>query len=768
MVVGAGLLMAGAVGVPASAAAVGSVAGVFTDHAGAPVADAWVVAWSAADGAYLAGSSTDSAGRYDLAGVPEGGVRLSFQAGTLVQWAPGVLGQEAGRVFPVTGGSTITVDERQRPVGLVEGVVTGADGAPAAWVRVDVRDLAGDSHAYGFTDDAGRYRVGVWVGDHHVGFGPETARQWAPRAVTEDGAGKVAVAAGASVRVDERLLPTGTIRGRLSVAGGGPLPSAEILLYAGDRRIYAGSSDEHGDYSVPVLPGDYVVAFRADPDGVEQFVPGAVDRGKGRVHTVAAGQTVVADDSVLGPASVSGRLVAADGRAQAGFEVFVMSTDDQYSYGATTAADGTWRVDDVHPSDYRVSFTNPAGSRTQWAYGKSTAGGAGVFAVGGGARVTVDDTWLTGATLIVKATDEATGAPVGDFCVEVAAGGGFDKGCSIGGTAIVTDLSPGVATVDVLPGEPTYLLRDEDTPVTLTSGQAATVTVPLGAGGKVTLSSADSGSGAAVEETCFVLMAPGGGGLPDGVGDCTTADGRVTGAAVAPGTYQAFAIAPGDYGHQWVGADGGTGDQQAAARIVVETGRTVVAPAARLDRAGAVTGVVTGAHGSPVADADVSLTAWGFGAGPVHSATTDERGRYRIGKLGPYAWPLSFTTAGHPRQWSGNTGDRFQADRVPVTAGAEAAYDMALTGGPALTGRVTVTPGKPATDWRLTAVNAVTGDPMAEFDSYDQGPDGTYTMPVSGGQPVRIRWSVAGQTGWYAHPIDLPGAGTTRVDVTVG
>jgi hypothetical protein len=767
-----GLLMAGVVAAPASAAGVGSVSGVFSDHAGAPVADAWVVAWSAEDGGYLAGSSTDGAGRYELAGVPAGGVRLSFQAETLVQWAPGVLSQEAGRVHQVAGGSTVTVDERQRPVGAVSGVVTGADGEPAAWVQVGVRDLANDSDAYGYTDESGRYRVSVWVGDHHLGFGPESAKQWAPRAAGEDGARTFAVAAGATVRVDERLLPTGTIRGRLTAVDGSALPGAEILLYAGERRIFAGATNEEGDYSFAVLPGDYVVAFRGDPSGEEQYVPGAVDRAKAKVQTVAAGQTVVADDAVLGPASVSGRLVAADGRPQAGFEVFVMSTDDQYGYGATTGTDGRWRVDDVHPSDYRVSFTNPAGTRTQWAYGKNTADGAEVFIVDGGASVTVDDTWLTGATLIVKATDQVTGAPVGDFCVQVAAGGGFDQGCAAGGTAIVTDLSPGAATVDVLPGESTYFLRDEGNPVTLASGQAATVSVPLGTGGKVSFTASDSGAGTAVEETCFVLMALDGGGLPDDVGDCTTAQGRVTGGAVAPGTYEAFAVAPGDYGHQWVGPGGGTGDQNSAARIVVEAARTVAAPAARLDRAGSITGVVTGADGAPIADADVSLTAWSFGAGAVHSVTTDDRGRYRIGKLGPYAWPLSFTAAGHPRQWSGNTGDRFQAARVPVTAGAAATHDQKLTGGAALTGRVTVPAGPPATGWRLTAVNAVTGDHMAEFDSYDQGTGGTFTMPVLGGQPVKIRWLATGEgntikTGWYAHPIEVPDTGTKRVDVTL-
>ncbi|SFF41293.1 Carboxypeptidase regulatory-like domain-containing protein [Actinoplanes philippinensis] len=778
----AGLLLAGGLTAPAAAAAgAGAVEGVFTDHAGAPIADAWVVAWGAEDGSYLAGTGTDATGRYRLTDVPQGPVKLSFQTESLLQWAPGALSQETGQVYQVPAGGTLTVDERRRPTGVIEGAVTGPDGSPAAWIPVDVRDLADDSRASTYTDDAGKYRLTVWAGDHHVGFGPDAAKQWAPRATSEDEAGRVSVAAGATVAVDEALLPTGTFRGRLSAVDGSPLAWAEVLLYSGDRRIHGGYTGDDGTYAFPVLPGGYVLGFQADPNGAEQYIPGAVDRSRATVHTVAAGQTVVADDAVLKPASVSGRLTGPDGTGKADFQVSVTSTDDEHGYGATTTADGSWRVDDVFPSDYRVSFTNPSGSRTQWAHGRSNSGDAAVITVEGGAQVVVDDTWLTGATLAVRAVDEVTGAPVTDFCVQVEASGGFDQGCAVGGTATVADVTPGAALVDVVPGEDTYFLRDRGNPVTLVTGETATITVPLAKGGKVSFAVTDRATGRPAPETCFVLTTIGGGGLPDGYGDCTGSQGTSTSAALAPGTYEAFAVAPDEYGHQWVGRTGGTGDQKAAARIVVEADRTVPAPPVLLDRAGSITGVVEGADGAPIEDADVSLTAWGFGPGPIHSVHTDDRGRYTIGKLGPYAWPLSFTAPGHPRQWSGNVGDRFTAAAIPVTAGATATYDITLATGATLAGKVVVPAGLPADGWRLTVTNAVTGDQMADFDSSGQGPGGTYRMPVIGGQPVRISWIATGQgntvkTGWYdratsrddAKRVNLPASGTKRVTVTLG
>jgi hypothetical protein len=750
------------------------------DHSGAPITDAYVAVWGA-DGSYIDDAPTDAQGRYLLPAVPEGAVRLSFQSESLVQWAPQALSQDAAQVYQVPADGTLTVDVQRLPAGVMSGVVTGADGAPAPWAPVDVHHLAHDTHVYAYTDDAGRYSVSVWAGDHRVGFGPDTAKQWAPRTLDERSADTFAVAAGATVRVDETLLPTGKFRGRLTAVDGGPLVWIEVMLYAGDRRIHAGWTGEDGVYEFPVLPGDYVLSFQRDVNVAEQFIPGQVDRAKATVHTVAAGQTVVADDSVLRPASVSGRLVDSGGRPQVDFHVYVSSTDDQHGYGAVTGSDGEWRVDDVQPADYRVSFSNPSMARTQWAYGKSVAADAQAITVAAGASVTVDDTWLPGATLTVKAVDEVTGAPVTNFCVDVEAGSGLAEGCASGGTATVTDLAPGPASVAVVPGEKTYFLRDDGNPVTLVAGESASVTVPLAKGGKVSFSAVDGVDGKAVPRTCFVLLQRGRGGLPDGGGNCGGALGKATSGTLAAGTYDVFAVAPGTYGHQWVGATGGTGDQRSAARVVVTADKTVAAPVARLDRAGSISGVVKGSDGTPIEDADVSFTAWSLGAGSSHSVTTNKRGRYTIGKLGPYAWPLSFTAAGHPRQWSGNVGNRFKAVHIPVVAGATATYDMALTSTSTLTGKVVVPADLPATGWRLTLVNAVTGDQMAEFDSYVQEPGGKFTVRVAGPQQVKVHWSARNEAGldadgWHDHATDqasakgvsIPASGTRKVTVTLG
>jgi hypothetical protein len=413
----------------------------------------------------------------------------------------------------------------------------------------------------------------------------------------------------------------------------------------------------------------------------------------------------------------------------------------------------------------------------QWAYGAGTAADATLITVEAGASVTVDDTWLPGATLVINAVDATTGAPVNDFCVWVMAPRDAE-GCTTGSQVTVSDLPGGSFLVSVSPGASSYYLANSDVPVTLTAGQTTTVSVPLKLGGKIEFTATDRKTGTPVKDTCGALIVLGRGGIGEGAGNCTDATGKSITSGMSAGTYELFAAAPGSYGHQWVGKNGGTGDQRAAARIVVEPGKTVRAPAVRLDKAGAITGVVADAAGAPLGG-DVAFSAWG-GAGPIWNTEIGAGGRYTLGKLGPYAWPLVFTIPEYPRQWSGHQGNRFEAETVRVVAGRTTRYNFTPVQGATLTGTVTL-PSAPTADWRLDVANAVTGDQMGVFDSTSDGSGGTYSIDLIGSQDVKIAWQYSqtdtSRSGWYdqatdittATTVGIPANGGTRVlDLTLG
>nr|WP_296073517.1 carboxypeptidase regulatory-like domain-containing protein [uncultured Actinoplanes sp.] len=776
--VAVGVLVAGAFAAPALAAT-GTVQGVFTTSTGTPIAGAGVTVYSG-EGDWLADTTTNTAGSYRLSGVTAGGVQLQFNNNGLEHWSPGVRDQEHATTYSLAAGGTLTVNETQPATGTIAGRFSDASGGPVPYANITVKDVGSWAWLYGYTDEQGAYSIEALPGSYKVSFKWDSAEQWAVQAAGEDAATVVTVTAGRTTTVDDHKLATGTAGGHLTASDGSPLADARITLRRGEEQVGWATTDEEGNYSLgEALSGDGYTVSYAVSDGPEIYVPGTADPAKARKITIVAGQQTTIDDTQPLPATVHGTLAGTDHSPKAGYQVTVAlaSNDNWVQFNGTTDADGTWTVRGVPPGDYRVSFVGPDGGRSQWAYGKSSEETASLIPVPGGGDVTVDDTWLAGATLVVDAVDATTGAPVTDYCVSITSPGD-GSGCATTGSRItITDLPGGDYQLSATPGEGSYYLFTGSQPVTLTPGETTTATIKPTLGGKVTFTATDHVSGTAVDRVCPVFMMLGHGGLPDGYDNCTDTTGKGTSNSMAAGTYEMYAVAPAGYGDQWVGSNGGTGDQQAAARIKVTPGRTVRAPAALLDQAGTIAGVVTDAAGKPLAGMDVAWSAWGD-AGPSRDTETDAQGRYTITDLGPYAWPLLFGGAGYPRQWSGHVGNRYQAETVSVLPSGTTTYNFTPVAGSTLKGTVTAPAGA---TWRIHVFNAATGDQMGTFDSTAAGPGGTYELKVIGGQQVKIDWSWyvgdSGHHGWYDNSADIVTAtkvgipadgGTKRLNLTLG
>ncbi|MFY1659916.1 hypothetical protein [Micromonospora sp. WMMD1274] len=485
---------------------------------------------------------------------------------------------------------------------------------------------------------------------------------------------------------------------------------------------------------------------------------GAAEEPAGVLHL-----TVTAPDGSPSPGSVD--VVAAD----SSYDVQLLQLDEA----------GQLRVE-VPAGDYKIAISPayvdpdlPDDSLRQWVPGRTDWAGAGTVRVSAGGTTDVSERLLTPSPLTLRARDAVTGAPIDRVCVYV----DTRRNLCDDGEVTVPPLVPGPQEVRVYTDGDSHLPRD--TTVTVLADGSGSAVVDLTPAAHVVSRVVDAATGAPVAGACVTPAPAGTGELPHNPGRyCSDASGNVRVGLVEAGSWNLFARPAGGsaYGAQWVGATGGTGDTKQARVVTLRAGQTVTVPPIRLDRAGVVTGTVTSAAtGRPATSGAVTLAPesgfflnWGV--------KLDAQGRYRIDWLGPYAWPLLYTTADNATQWSGGFALRGKAVPVTVRAGATTVYDLAVRRGVLVTGRLVDPEGRPVVA-ELTVRNARTREVIGYTLDLDR--DGEYALRVLGPQPVTVGWlwtpPYVSYAGWYdgaARPADatevtLPGNGTLRLDVQV-
>ncbi|MCA2217422.1 carboxypeptidase regulatory-like domain-containing protein [Jidongwangia harbinensis] len=767
----AGLLAIGGWANPVQAAATGTVTGTFRSAEGEPVNGALVSAFTTAN-RVITVVLTGADGRYRMDAVPAGPVKLKFDRNNLVQWAHQAPDFASAALLEVAAGETIVADETQLPAGTIRGTVSAPAGGPATEFSTYAYPEDGTAPIRGDTLADGRYSISVPAGRWRVGVSSDvTGFQYVPQVKQRENATVFTVETGQAVVADETLLPLGAVQGTLEYSGGRPVVERSVKLWRDDTVVSSQFSGDDGSYYFRGLePGEYLVSWE-NSDHTQTYVPGTLHRDQADRIPVRAGETTTANTRDVESAVVRGTLTTADGAPVPNAFVLVKAVAGGRSYADVTGRDGTWEVDNIDPENYRISFENNASDVTQYAYGTASADQARVFALAPGSTTTVDDTWVLGNTLRVTATDAADGGPADGFCVSVGTWSGY---CTDSAVVTIPGLAAGPTTIRVLPLSSSDYLPSGPVPVTVAEGGTTPLTVPLTEGGRVSVEVVDRATGTGQKQWCVVLVSPGEGGKPRG-GDsgCTHRNGRLTTYAVPAGTYQMFvrSTAGLSLGAQWVGENGGTGDQKEAATFKVKVGKTTKRPQVLLDPSGEIRGTLRDPAGAPMPEANVDLIAWPLGTTPPYQDTFPD-GSYRIYALGPYQWPIVFTPKGGtvPRQMSGGTGNRFQAERITVQPKTVTTYDATLSAGSTLTGTVTVAPGRPSfTGGRITAVNAATGDVLAVADFTGQG--GTYRMPIIGGGAVLLRWSLNGgpaASGSWPDKVTVPKSGTKTLDLTIG
>ncbi|HEX6501015.1 MAG TPA: carboxypeptidase regulatory-like domain-containing protein [Micromonosporaceae bacterium] len=671
--------------------------------------------------------------------------------------------------------------------GSLSGRLLDAAGNPVAGTAVTAISTT-DWSTVGYAQTAadGTYSIpSVSAGTVYVSFQPPAApEQWAYGKKQQWSADQITVTVGTDTVVDDTLLPSGMLSGTVTTPTGSPASNVDVIaINQDDYSQTSASTDWYGNYRLPVFAGKYKVEFQVGYGQVE-YAPRQVASSKATVFTVSDGSQTTVNEQLLGTGTVSGSFSGQDGTPVAGEQVALyvdaydsdgVDVGEQISgvYGSTDST-GHFSMSSVRAGTYKVKFTAPDWSRSQFAYGKTTVAAADSITVDAGGTAQVDERALGDGTVTVTATSSLNGAAIANFCAEIDPA--WRNTCSNGsGKVVLTGVQEGDHVVQVTTNDGLYEPVG-NIKVSVVAGQNTDLPVRLTATAAIDVSVVDRASGAPVSGTCLAPLVPGR-SVMYGARYCTDEQGKVRIGSMPAGTFTLYAIpSDGSHGSQWVGTDGGTGDQKKAAQLTTTIGTVTTAPTVLLDPAGTVTGRVTTASGEPVRYGTVSTLSWDPGFGPEGQiASVGSDGTYRLTGLGPYKWPLLFQAEGMAAVWSGGYGNRYDADLVKVPAGGTATADATLDAGVAVSGTVTTIAGSPVGTCRLRAYNKVSGDIMGYADT---DASGHYTMTLAGDQTVKVWYNgnLNGTIdGWYlnatnqadATPVEVPRTGTLTLNVSV-
>ncbi|WP_155369368.1 MSCRAMM family protein [Catellatospora vulcania] len=615
----------------------------------------------------MSSSAWFSDGDFTL-GVHPGRYQVQFQFGNgTSQWAYGARDNGAATYFDVAAGQTVTVNDTKLPAGSVAGRITAADGGPAAGVDVQLFEVNGNYGPSAYTEADGTYRIdGVFSGEWRMRVTRESGlQQWYPNVWTEQAAGTVTVTADSVRTVDQQLLPTGSISGHFTDAGGDGLADVSVgLQNAADGRYLdvSATTDADGAYSFPELPAaQYVVRFDG-AQGVDQYARGKTSYGAADRVAVTAGQNTVVDDVKL----PSGSLKVTAKNAITGAAVGSFSVD--VGVRSESTDNGVVTISDLRAGDYVVR---------PWANGYAATDVP--VTITAGEQATVVLTLTPQAKLVTKVVDKATGLPLAGVCVFtiLPAHPVLPDGCepTAADGKVTLNVDPGKVQLFAFPSNaPGYGaqwlganggtgLQGQARDFTLTAGQTLTApTIKMDKAGTITgkvttkTGGIQYGSVRVLDEGFNV-----GGGL--GSVDVDT-DGRYTIDFLGPYQWPLLFKAL-DHAPQW---SGGTGNRFISERITVTAGQTTTYDY-KMTRGNLITVKVPGQLGTGFVLVENASAGDVSGAGWTEQSFADGA-TFRV--LGPQTVKIRWIES-DGWNWYGGA-DREHATVVSVPAGGNTVF----------------------------------------------------------------------------------------------
>lgn len=448
-----------------------------------------------------------------------------------------------------------------------------------------------------------------------------------------------------------------------------------------------------------------------------------------------------------GDGAVHGTLVERGGAPVVNAWVYLRDENNEIE-SVNTDSGGTFAFDAIPAGRYTLKF-ELRDRRVQWHGGVLHEWDATFFDLAAAQELTIAETMLPAGRVDVTVVDSVSGGPIPDTCINAIFGAQRDEGCTDeNGKVTVGPLHVGPYQVSVSP--PDGYLYVPDQRVTVQEGVTTAVRFALTKSATIEVNVRDASTGAPVWGSCVAWQEIGSAWMDLSSPSCSDEDGKIVIRGLPAMNVRLYALPNDDgYGAQWVGPNGGTGDAEQALRVNLVAGQTATAPVA-LDPPGSISGIVhDDATGAPVAGVSVGAIAlgpdWSRGQNQVSTGTD---GKYRINGLGPYAWPVHFVDdeGRYAARWSGNGRNRFTAQPVTVTAGANVKRNIRLLAAGVLTGTLRAANGAPSRG-SVTLVNAQSGDYVGYGAA---GTDGVYRISGLITQSVRVRYTIVNTE--YVHP----------------
>lgn len=492
-----------------------------------------------------------------------------------------------------------------------------------------------------------------------------------------------------------------------------------------------------------------------------------------RFQHVMSGDVKTADFALMHqPPRIHGRITDEFGDPAVGAVILLTEVYPGW-YSRVFSYGGQYTIENAPPGRLKIALGSEYNA-VQTVPGKTTYEEGTWFELGEGSDLTVDEQFLPYGSVELVAVDEVTGAPV-EICGELGSVSGSYLNLCTGadGSPAVWPSSFGEFTLSTTPRQRTHW-TPATRKVTVEPGKTTRVEIRLERAYALRTRAVVVGDSNRHHRVCAVAVPvePGRVVLSGGRGSlypdlfCSRDDGTLEIGPLDTDKIRLFAVpdrvnsvgSP-QFGMQWVGASGGTGEEGKAAVIQLTKGAWVQAPNIKL----ATGAVVEGSALSPTAtdvcvlpfaphpNLDLLLTTRGEYTSPIGGCTSSANPSptYRVDRLGPYSWPLRFAerVAGtHGVLWSGGAVSRLLANPVKLTPGETARYDVTLRRGGSLHGTFADTASGTA-----YVHDAYTGDLITSATLTG----GEFTASGLGNGPVLVRLSRSGTADcWLRLPLD--------------